>query len=202
MTISYPLAIPTSVSFTSLVIYPEKITGISVSPFNLNRTVYEHSGERWRAEFSLPQMKDPEARDWIGWLASLNGEVGTFLLGDPGMSTPLGNAGGTPLVNGSSQSGKVLATKGWAPSTSNIMRRGDQISISNRLYVVTANANSDAGGLASLDIWPSIRQTAPADGTTITVSSPKGTFALNGPQSWRTDPARIYSISISAVEPL
>lgn len=108
-------------------------------------------------------------------------------------SRTVGTQGGTPLVDGASQTGATLATKGWSNSITNCMRAGDVITLAGvyavnpvtkqstgRLqhFVVTAAANSSGAGLiAALAISPSITTSgttqtvsaSPADGAAITV---------------------------------
>lgn len=105
----------------------------------------------------------------------------------------VGTQGGTPLVDGASQTGASLVTKGWSNSITNVIRAGDVFTIAGvyavnpvtksstgRLqhFVATAAANSGAStGPATLAISPSIvtsgtTQTvsaSPADGAAITV---------------------------------
>ncbi len=200
MSISYPLSLPATPSFRSLEIVPDKVAAISESPLSNNQTIYEHSGERWSLSASWPPLTIAQAKDLNGLLISLNGAVGTFLCGDPLNATPAGVATGTPLVNGGSQTGKVISIKGWTPSISGILKRGDDISISNRLYKVTKDANSDGSGIASVDIWPSIRQPAPANNTAVTVQAAKGEFRLSSPPSISGTVDKVYLVSIEAIE--
>lgn len=105
----------------------------------------------------------------------------------------VGTQGGTPLVDGATQTGATLVTKGWSNSITNVVRAGDTFQIAgvyavnpvtkdstNRLqqFVVTAAANSGAStGPATISISPSIvtsgtLQTvtaSPADNAAITV---------------------------------
>jgi hypothetical protein len=105
----------------------------------------------------------------------------------------VGTQGGTPLVDGASQTGASLVTKGWSNSITNVIRAGDVFTIAGvyavnpvtklstgRLqhFVATAAANSGAStGPATLAISPSITVTgttqtvsaSPADGAAITV---------------------------------
>lgn len=109
-----------------------------------------------------------------------------------------GAHGGTPLVNGASQTGSSLVTDGWTTSTA-ILKKGDIItlagvnglnpqnraSIGVRQFVVTADVSSDGTGNATIPVYPSIvtsgaRQTvsaSPADNAAITVN---GTASLEG----------------------
>lgn len=104
----------------------------------------------------------------------------------------VGTQGGTPLVNGASQTGASLITDGWSNSITNVLRAGDVFTIAgvyavnavtkdstNRLqqFVVTSSVNSNGSGQATLSISPSIVTSGttqnvtagPADNAAITV---------------------------------
>ncbi len=84
---------------------------------------------------------------------------------------PNGAGGGTPLVNGASQTGSALVTDGWSVSITNVVRAGDVIRIAglSPLYRITADANSNGSGQATLGISPPIPAgSSPADNAAIT----------------------------------
>lgn len=107
----------------------------------------------------------------------------------------IGPLGGTPAVNGASQSGSSLVTNGWTASAALRLRKGDVIEIANvnavnpmtrqvygglRHFVVTADVSSDGSGNATIPIFPSIVaapaafatvDALPADGALIKVWS-------------------------------
>jgi hypothetical protein len=83
----------------------------------------------------------------------------------------VGNYAGAGVVNGANQTGSVLVTNGWTASIAGLLNQGDVFTISgvfsvnpvsrqsnNTLqnFVVTAVANSDAGGNSSIGIYPPI----------------------------------------------
>lgn len=204
MTISFPLNLPDVKS-------PVRVTLSLVTNVAICRSVYTfaqhkqvHAGKSWAAEITLPPMEREDAEAWQSFLLSLDGPTGTFLLGDPLGKTPQGIATGTPLVNGSSQSGSTLSTRGWTASTIGILKAGDYIQVNQRLYKLKADVDSDSSGIAVLDIWPDIRQAAPTDGTAITTSNCTGLFQLASNQVclFAADKDRTYDISFSAVEAL
>lgn len=85
--------------------------------------------------------------------------------------TPNGAGGGTPLVDGASQAGSTLNTKGWTINITGVVKAGDCIKIAglNQLFRVTADANSGGTGLAAVSINPPILAGAsPADSAAIT----------------------------------
>lgn len=86
---------------------------------------------------------------------------------------PNGAGGGTPLVDGASQTGTSLVTDGWPASTTNVVRARDIIQVGglNQRLMVTADASSDAGGAATISVTPAIASgDSPADNAVITVS--------------------------------
>ena len=161
--------------------------------------------EFWSEQCQIVR-KLTDAEQWITFLLKLNGMEGTFLFGDPNAKTPQGPATGTPLVNGASQTGNSLITDGWTVSVTGILKAGDYIQLGSgsttRLYKVLNDADSDAGGNATFDIWPRLR-VSPADNDLIITSAAKGLFALAGNiMEWDIEGAMKYGISFTAIEDL
>ena len=116
----------------------------------------------------------------------------------------VGPLGGTPQVDGANQTGSQLNTKGWTAAAALRLRKGDVFTVGGvysvnpqskqstghlQQFVVTANANSTAGGLAVVSIQPAITlapnpyQTvtnAAADSAPITVMGTANTAYLQG----------------------
>jgi hypothetical protein len=205
MAITYPLSLPNS-NIAKIRLVANDVIGVSQSPFTAAQQVYKYTGQFWEADITLPPMKRADAEYWISFLLKLNGPYGTFLLGDPNGQTARGVATGTPVVDGSAQTGNELDTDGWTPDTTGILKAGDYIQIgsgiSSRLYKVLEDVNSDASGNATLTLWPNLR-TSPADNASIVVNSPKGLFRLNSAQqSWDINEASIYGMTFGAREAL
>ena len=204
MTISYPLSLPTHTGIRSIEFRAINAVAYSRSPFTFQGQAFAYAGQMWQADITLPAMKRSDAEKWIAWLVSLRGQLGTFLLGDPLGCTARGAATGTPLVNGSSQTGGSLVIDGAATSVTGWLKAGDYIQLgtgsSATLHKVLQDANSDGSGNVTLDIWPHIR-TAPADNSTVTVSNTKGLFRLSSnEQSWSINEASIYGLTFGAME--
>ena len=179
MTITFPLQLPAFPDNSAVTVSPLNTVAVLESPFNLKQQVQRFGGQLWQAEIKLRSMPHDIAAPWTALLLALNGRQGTVLVGNPYATAPLGVATGTPLVDGASQAGGTLATKGWSPSVTGILKAGDSIQLSSgaatRLHQVLEDADSDSGGLASLTLWPDLRE-SPADGAAIVTQSPKGTF--------------------------
>lgn len=200
MTISYPLSLPNT-NFKRLTMRANTVVAISRSPFTFQSQTYEHAGAIWIAEVTLPIMSRADAEAWTCFLLKLNGPYGTFLLGDPSAKTPQGSPSGSPQVDGDNPAGKILPTKGWTPSTSNLLKAGDYIQIENHLYKNLTDVTSDGSGNANLDIWPRLKD-GYADGTSIVTSNCVGTFRLLQTDFpiYSADEAKNYEVSFTAIE--
>jgi len=206
MAITYPLSLPTHTGIRSIELRAVNAVAYSQSPFTYAGQSHAYSGQTWQADITLPPMKRDDAEQWIAWLISLRGQYGTFLLNDPSATTPRGSAGGTPLVNGASQTGGTINLDGCTASQTGWLKAGDYIQLgsgsSSRLHKVLQDADSDASGEVSLDIWPHIR-TSPVDNSAVTTSTAKGVFRLaSNEQAWSVSEASIYGLTFGAFEAL
>jgi len=209
MAITYPLSLPTVAGIAQIRISARNAVAVSSSPFTYKQQVMQHQGARWEAEITLPPTQRADAEEWIAFLFALQGQYGTFLLGDPLGATPRGSAAttpGTPLVNGASQTGSTLAIDGLPISATNYLRAGDYIQLgsssSSRLHKVLENASSNGSGEATLSIWPPLRE-SPSDNAAVTVSNTKGVFRLATPDaSFSINEASFYGVTFTAFEAL
>ena len=206
MSLTYPLSIPSTPGFRSISWTRRSVVGANFSPFTGQRQVYAWPGQWWEVQVSLPPMKSETAEPWVAFLTGLNGQEGTFLLGDSIRKVPRGVGTGTPLVNGGGQSGYDLVTDGWTAGQTGILKAGDWIQLgtgsSSRLHKVMVDADSNGSGQATLTIWPALRS-SPSDNAAITVNNTKGVFALAGNESgWDVDSSKIYGLSFAAREVL
>jgi hypothetical protein len=115
----------------------------------------------------------------------------------------VGAYAGTPTVNGAAQTGSSLVTQGWSNSITGLLNVGDVFTIAGvyavnprskvstqalQNFTVTATANSNGSGAATLSIYPAIVTTgayqtvsaAPANAAAITVKGSASTqYAQN-----------------------
>jgi len=176
---------------------------MSVSPFTYAQQAVAHSGQIWEADIKLPSMKRKDAEEWVAFLLSLRGMLGTFKLGDSVGATARGALGGTPVVNGGSQLGGVLNINGASNSVTNWLKAGDYIQLGTEgtatLHKVLKNASSDGSGNVSLDIWPYIAS-SPSSGAAVVTSNTYGRFRLaSNEQNWDINHAATYGIVFGAV---
>lgn len=205
MAIIYPITFPTN-CVKAVNIRSRNVVGISSSPFTGQQQVYRHPGAWWEMEVTLPPLKRADAEDLNAFLISLNGKYGTFLMGDPANTSPRGIATGSPAVSGAGQTGDSLITSGWTPSITGILKAGDWIQLgtasATRLHKVLADVNSDGSGVASLDIWPNLRD-SPANSSAVVINSAKGQWRLAANEhNYSIEVGNIYGITFACVEAL
>lgn len=204
MTISYPRNLPTHTGIMSVEMRAVNAVAYSRSPFTYAGQAHAYAGQMWQADINLPPMHEDDAEQWVAWLISLRGQLGTFLFGVPSRATPRGSAAGSPLVAGSGQTGGTLNIDGADADQATFLKAGDYIQLgtgaSSTLHKVLVDVATDGSGAASLELWPHMRS-APTNNSSVVISSAKGLFRLaSNEQAWSVDHARVYGISFGAME--
>lgn len=200
---SFPLSLPATPDLLDFTMRPARSSSSHESPFSFQQEVQVFSGRKWEVQFTLPRIVNRSiAEDWITTLLLLDGREGTILIGDPDATSFMGDlTGSTPVVNGGSQTGKLLSIGGLAISKSGIMLPGDYFQLGSgettRLYKVLEQVDSDASGIADVNIWPNLRE-SPSDAEALVTSNPKGTFRLDSTDmGWSTDSLSHYQFQFS-----
>lgn len=147
------------------------------------------SSEQIKRQYERGRMGTAAGFDWI-----LDQNIITHTVG------PLG---GTPLVNGASQTGASLITDGWTASAAARLKKGDVFTIAGvfmanavsgatqsnlQQFVVTADVSSDGSGNATIPIYPSIVTSgptktvsgSPADNAALTIVGAANTLTPQG----------------------
>jgi hypothetical protein len=206
MAISYPLALPTHTGIAQIELRATNAVAYSRSPFTFAGQAHAYAGKAWQADVTLPSMKREDAERWVAWLISLKGQLGTFYLGDPAATTPLGSARDTDtiLVDGAVSSGDTIAIDSAPASQTDYLKAGDYMEIgtgvNRQLFKVLNDVDTDGTGSATVDVWPNVR-TSIADGAAVTVQSAQGIFRLaSNEQSFSINEASIYGITFGAIE--
>lgn len=92
MAITYPLSFPSTGGISNIMFTATDVIGISQSPYTFQQQLFQYPGQRWEASVTLPPMKRDDAEEWVGFLLSLKGRLGTFYLNDPNCLEPQGAA--------------------------------------------------------------------------------------------------------------
>lgn len=205
MTITYPLTFP-AVGIVSSSFRLVRATSSNESPFTFAQQQYKFPGERWEGEVTFEPVRRANAAEIQAFLGELYGTYGTFLYGDPdALQQGLrGSGGGTPLVNGASQTGNTMTIDGLPLSGTNVYRKGDYFQLGSgtaaRLYMITQDINSNGSGQATLQFIPALRS-SPADNAAITFTSAKGLFrASDNMAQWDSNSAMIYGFTFAFKE--
>lgn len=130
-----PLSMPANQAFVTCQFYLEPNIQTYTSPLTNYTKRRELDGARWRATYSLPHMQRDKAAEWKAFFNALRGQLNTFYAYDPDNKTPRGLAGGTPLVNGASQTGTSLIIDGCTPSQMFLMA-GDYFNVGGYLHML------------------------------------------------------------------
>lgn len=208
MAISYPRTLPSHTGIAQIELRAVNAVAYSRSPFTFAGQAHEYAGKMWQADITLPPMKRDDAEQWIAWLMSMKGQVGTFYLGDPLAVTPRGSARDADgaLVDGAISSGSTINIDGGPLSESNYLKAGDYMQIgtgsARQLFKVMQDVDTDGTGAAVVDVWPNVR-TSIADNAEVTFESAQGIFRMaSNEQSWSINEASIYGLTFGAMEAL
>jgi len=197
MTISYPRTLPTHTGIAQIELRAVNAVAYSQSPFTFAGQAHAYQGQMWQADVTLPPMKTADAEQWLGFLLSLRGQYGTFLLGDP-LRTSLRGTATSCSITGSSGDNTVSAT---VPVGETLLA-GDYIQLGSASTATLHKVLVDytgTGSAADLEIWPAIRTTHSASSATL--SNAKGNFRLStNEQAWSINEASIYGITFGAME--
>lgn len=171
-----PISMPAAPGFTDCQFFLEHNSQVFTSPLSRVTKRQELDGARWTAVYSLPAMNKYQGALWKAFFLQLKGMVETFNAFDPDAVTPIGPAGGTPLVNGASQTGLTLNIDGCTPSVL-FLKAGDYLSVNSELKCMTSDAIPNGSGQVTLNFEPYLRS-SPADNAPITVQKPTCTMIL------------------------
>jgi hypothetical protein len=194
MAISYPVNTPTNIGIANITLMAENAVAISQSPFTFQQQVVAHPGQRWAASISLPPMKRQDAENWVGFLLSLYGQVGTFLLSDPNCPAPRGTADSATLTGTAGSTSPTITMIGT-------LLAGDYISLgsgsSTRLHKVV----QDCSGNGTIEIWPALRESV--TDAAVDLTEAKGRFRLkDNITQWSINEISSYGITFDCVEAL
>ena len=208
MGLTYPLTPPaiSGLGPQDFTMAEVNVVGETESPFTLGQQEQQWPGQMLQIEANLPPLVMTEAEQWLAFLGSMFGKLGTFLMGDYNRSSPQGPFSGAPVVNGTNINGvNVLNVRGATANISNWAIAGDYIQLTTsggpqRIYKILQNASSDNLGHVVLQIFPNIRETL-IDAIPLITANCAGTFRLQeNTLKWKVDRHKIYTISFKAKE--
>ncbi len=170
-------------------------TGVYESPLIGSMQTVDRGGLHWILTYTWTELRGDDRAEMMGLVAELRGQANRArvkVFDNP----KRGAYGGTPLVNGASQTGSVLIVDG-AGTVTDWIKRGDYFSVDvngeHELKMATADASS-SGGAVTLNFEPRLRF-SPLNNAAIfvedgTLPKPNGVFLLTNPETnWSSRPA-------------
>ena len=204
---TYPLAMPTTPNFVKSEWSISRAVAVSSSPFTYSSQVYKFTGAKWSAVVSLPPMKREQAVEWQSFFMRLQGQFGTFLMGDPDASAVRGTISNTVAVNADQDVGAYDVTiDGADASESQLFKTGDYVQFNSgansKLHMIIADVASDGSGVATLPIEPPL-SAALLNNATVSYASPKCVMRMtNNELTWSASHISLYGVSFSCEEVL
>lgn len=173
-------------------------TGVFQSPLTGSIQTLDRGGLKWEAQYTFTNIRGDDRANLIGTLAALRAQANR-------LRVPIydnakrGAYGGTPLVDGASQTGNSINLKGLSISITQWIRKGDYISIDvngeHELKMATADSSSGGTGLIEVFFEPRLR-TSPLDNAVVFVedgvlTKPQGIFLLSDSSVlWSSQPGK------------
>ena len=204
---TYPLAMPTTPNFVRSEWSITRAVSQSQSPFTYATQVHKFTGAKWSATVSLPPMLRSQAVEWQSFFMRLQGQYGTFLMGDPDASAVRGTINDTIAVNGEvGVGGYDVVVDGADASESQLFKTGDYVQFNSgatsKLHMIIADVASDGSGNATLQIEPPLSATL-LNNATISYASPKCVMRMTSSDlSWSANHISLYGVSFSCEEVL
>lgn len=180
-----------------------------------NSTAYTLSGKRSVKQFAaqyfsfsvqLPAMSQSDFMPYYSFLIKQKGSFDTFTFQYP-LENQGSDKGQTDIaVNGTAAVGaSQVPLDGFTNSTNGVLKAGDLIKFANhnKVYMVTADENSDGSGeIAAVDIEPPL-QAALVNNEAVTVNQPSFTVALvQDDVLYSTDASGFFTLSFDVREVL
>lgn len=188
------LTFPDTVEAAEAEFYPIFNTQTSGrSPLSRSGQTRELPGMIWGCRLTWPTLNDTRLAELAAFVMKMRGASGRVYLGPPNRKTQKGtitagdqsleldfvnddySAGLSPRVDGGSQTGASLATRGWIRGQSGVLLAGDFVAFETpkgrALHMVVADAAADSEGKATLTIEPPLRA-SPADEAALILATP------------------------------
>ena len=204
---TFPIVMPTTPNFKSSEWGIARAVAQSQSPFTYSTQVHKFTGSKWYSTVTLPPMKRTQANEWLAFFMQLNGQFGTFLMGDPDAKAVQGTISNTVAVNADFAVGAYDVTiDGADASESQLFKKGDYVQFNSgatsKLHMIIADVASNGSGVATLTIEPSL-SSALANNATVTYASPKCVMRMtNNELTWSANHISLYGVSFSCEEVL
>lgn len=204
---SFPLTMPTNRNFVRSEWKLKRAVAVTTSPFTYKSQAAKFTGSQWCASVSLPPMSRAEASEWTAFFSQLNGNFGTFLMGDPDAKSPRGSMNNSIKVRTAASIGAFdVEIYDGDTSETGALKKGDYVQFGSsgtaRLHILVADVDVDSNGEATLQIEPPLK-TALAVDDAVVYTNTVCVMRMQTPDlSWSADRVSLYGISFAAEEVL
>lgn len=130
--------------------------------------------KHWRMSCTWKNVYGGQRADLLAFFHRLNGKEHRVRMPFFGQ-VQRGELGGTPVVDGASQTGNSLNISGGTISQTGWIKAGDIFQASNTLHMATADADTDGSGDVTVEFTPEIRATL-TNGESVAVSASSTTI--------------------------
>jgi hypothetical protein len=191
--------VPNAVSIRS-----QDNTALFTSPLIASAQTLDRGGQKWSMQLTFTNLRTDNRAELLGIIVALRGRANRLRI-NVHDNPKRGLYGGTPLVDGASQTGSSINVKGCSNNITGWIKRGDYFSVivngDHELKMCTEDASSNGTGLITgLKFEPRLRA-APLNDAIITVDDgvigfPRGIYLLAGSgQGWTTKPGKVSQLS-------
>ena len=202
---TFPLSMPTNRNFVKSKFILKRAVAVTKSPFTFATQSAKFTGCQWCATVSLPPLSRSEASEWQAFFAQLNGNFGTFLMGDPDALSTQGAMTNTIKVKTDASIGSFdVEIKDGNTSVTDALKKGDYVQFgsagTSKLHILVADVDTDGSGDGTLQIEPPLKSAVLADDV-VTYASPKCVMRMQTADlSWDADQASRFGISFACEE--
>lgn len=184
MSISFPLSPPAELRKAKISWLQMTRVGAGESDWTYQSQVQVGAGQRWVLDISTPPLTLEVGEPIIAFLCALNGQEGTFYMGDSLNIASRGSLVGSLIVDNFAVAGTSTLPIDHGEGGTGMPAVGDWLELDGCLYkVIKVNTT------VSVDVWPRLRM-AHEVGTEIIYANTKGIFRLTAPVPWESDGER------------
>ncbi len=173
-TYSFPIIRPSAQEWAL-----RNFTAVHESPFNGEIATQDRDGEHWLLRMAWDDLEGTRRHELLAFLFKLNGAQHRFTVQDFSFLRQ-GAGGGSPLVQGGSQTGKSLIIDGASNNITDWLKAGDKISVAGLLHSVDDDVNTNGSGVATINVSPRIF-VSPANNEAVEITTPIFTFFMTSP---------------------
>lgn len=169
---------------------------------SLKRQARTSGAQRWAIAFQWAPMPRSIFMQFFAFFTAQRGQADTFTCTLAGHTAPLGTWAGTPVVSGAGQTGRVVNLSGLTPSQVGICKAGDLLKFAGhtKVYMVTADATSTAGGLVALSIEPALLVSPAAAESLVTSNVPFTVARVSDTLEMPLTPGLLTPLAVTVVE--